>query len=183
MARSYTHLTYEQRLEIKRLSEANHSKKKIAELLGVNVATVYREIDRGTLGGTYDPNYAERQYRANLQGKGKSSLLDENPELAEYIADLILHKKYSPEKIVTLLKAEKRFSKIPLSKQTIYYNIDNGKIPGVTRASLRKDTSRIFNNGQIIIPQWVLKELNLKDGDTLRFEILEDGKVLYSKAE
>lgn len=183
MARSYMHLTYEQRLEIKRLSDANNSKRKIAELLGIHAATVYREIDRGTLNGTYDPNYAEQQYRAKLQEKKKFSLLEENPELAEYIADCILHKKYSPEKIVEILKTETRFSKIPLSKQTIYYNIDNGNIPGVTRASLRKDTSRIFCNGQIVIPQWVLKELNLKDGDTLRFEILENGKILYSKIE
>lgn len=181
MARCYVHLTYEQRLKIKQLLNLDSSKQAIADCMGVHISTIYREIARGNCNGQYDPDYAEKQYQANLKEKGHLPLLDENPELAEYIADMILLKKLSPEKIVEILKQENKFTKIPCSKETIYKNIDEGKIPGVTRDSLRKKDSRIFSNGQIIIPKWVLEKLDLKDGDELHLEVSDEGKIIYQK--
>lgn len=182
MARSFTQLTYEQRLDIKKMLNSGISKRAIADNIGVHHSTIYREIDRGNVNGQYDPDYAEEQYQAKLAEKGQTAILDENPELAEYIADLILHKKLSPEKIVETLKTEKKFSKMPLSKETIYYNLDKGRIPGVTKESLRTESSTIFNNGQICIPKWVLEKLDLKDGTVLNLEVTEDGKIIYQKA-
>lgn len=183
MARTFTQLTYEQRQQIKQQLDSSISKRSIAESIGVHHSTVYREIERGNVNGKYDPDYAEEQYQSKLAEKGQTAILDANPELAEHIADLILNQRLSPEKIVELLKKEKRFSKIPLSKETIYYNIDKDRIPGVTRDSLRTTSSTLFSNGTICIPKWVLKELDLKDGDVLDLEITPDRKIIYKKAD
>lgn len=183
MARTFTQLTYEQRLQLKQMLDSGISKRAIAESIGVHHSTIYREIERGNVSGNYDPDYAEEQYQSKLAEKGQTAILDENPELAKHIADMILNQNLSPEKIVTILKKEKRYSKIPLSKETIYYNLDKGRIPGVTRESLRTTSSTIYNGGTICIPRWVLKELDLKDGDILDLEITEDKKIIYKKAD
>ena len=107
--------------------------------------------------------------------------LEENPELANYIAKLILNQKLSPEKIVNVVKENPRFSKISLTKQTIYHSIITGKIPGVTKDSLRTEASTIFSNGQICIPKWVLEALKLKDGDVLDLNLKENGEIVYKK--
>lgn len=59
MAQYYLHLTYEQRLKIKQGIDLGLSKKVIAKQTGVHSSTVYREIDRGTHDGRYDPDYSD----------------------------------------------------------------------------------------------------------------------------
>ena len=94
---------------------------------------------------------------------------------------MILNQKLSPEKIVNVVKENPRFSKISLTKQTIYHSIITGKIPGVTKDSLRTEASTIFSNGQICIPKWVLEALKLKDGDVLDLNLKENGEIVYKK--
>lgn len=183
MSNLYSHLSYKQRVRIKRLLDLGYSKREIAKDIDVHYATIYREIDRGTINNQYDPLYAEQKYQEKLKNKSQSTVLDEDPKLAEYISDLILKEKLSPEKIVSILKEDGRFDKYPASKETIYSYINKGKIPNVTRESLRKESSRIFCDGQIIIPKWVLKKLELKDGDVLDFELTDDGKIIYQKSK
>ena len=156
MGRVYMHLTYDQRLAIKQMLERGNSKKEIAESIGVHTSTIYREIDRGTVNGHYDPTAAEEAYQEKLAEKGPTAVLEENPELANYIAKLI-------------------------TKQTIYHSIITGKIPGVTKDSLRTEASTIFSNGQICIPKWVLEALKLKDGDVLDLNLKENGEIVYKK--
>ena len=181
VGRVYMHLTYDQRLAIKQMLERGNSKKEIAESIGVHTSTIYREIDRGTVNGHYDPTAAEEAYQEKLAEKGPTAVLEENPELANYIAKLILNQKLSPEKIVNVVKENPRFSKISLTKQTIYHSIITGKIPGVTKDSLRTEVSTIFSNGQICIPKWVLEALKLKDGDVLDLNLKENGEIVYKK--
>ena len=47
MKRQFKHLSKTQRNQLEMLLKANVSKKEIAEYLGVNLSTVYREIKRG----------------------------------------------------------------------------------------------------------------------------------------
>ena len=81
MGRVYMHLTYDQRLAIKQMLERGNSKKEIAESIGVHTSTIYREIDRGTVNGHYDPTAAEEAYQEKLAEKGPTAVLEENPEL------------------------------------------------------------------------------------------------------
>ena len=45
MPRTYSHLSYEQRLRVKELLDKGTKKVDIARALGVHNATIYREID------------------------------------------------------------------------------------------------------------------------------------------
>ena len=183
MARNYVHLTYEQRQKIEDMLRKDLPKRCIAEELGVHVATVYREIERGTNGGRYDPDYAERMYQARLAEKGAPAKIEENPELAQYIADLILKQKMSPEKIAEEIKKNEKNLGVSITKQTIYHNIEMGIVPGVTKDTLRTDSSTIFGDGQICIPKWVREKLELRDGDVLDLRVTEDGEIVYKRRE
>ena len=181
MARNYVHLTYEQRQKIEDMLRKDIPKRCMAEELGVHVATVYREIERGTNGGRYNPDYAERMYQAKLAEKGAPAKIEENPELAQYIADLILKQKMSPEKIAEEIKKNEKVLGVSITKQTIYHNIEMGIVPGVTKDTLRTDSSTIFGDGQICIPKWVREKLELRDGDVLDLRVTEDGEIVYKR--
>ena len=73
-------LTYEQRLKIKELLDSGNSKPEIAEALGVCICSVYNELKRGTLNGTYDPEYAQKE-SFNGQMLGNNRELVERMEL------------------------------------------------------------------------------------------------------
>lgn len=180
MGRTFKQLNYEQRLEIKKLLDAEESVRAIATKIGVHHSSVYREIDKGTVDGAYNPEYAEEQAQLIRADKGRIPILEADPELAAYIAKLILTDHLSPEKIANLINEDSRYS--DLSTSTIYNAIDNGLIPGVTRESLLSTSSTIFNCGQIIIPKWVMEQLNLKDGDILQFELTDNQEIIYKKA-
>lgn len=151
MGRTYNHLTTEQRMKIKELLDNGFKKAEIARALNVHNATVYREIERGSENGVYNPDYSEERYRQQLFRKGTQPLLSMNPDLAEYIAKLVLADKLSPAQIIYKLNKKKEFGTIPKSRNTIYSAIDNGLIPGVTRENLNSDITTVFNNGTIHI--------------------------------
>lgn len=181
MARTFTQLSYEQRLEIKKHLDNGISKRAIADKIGVHHSTVYREIDRGMVNGVYDPDYSEEQYQAKMAEKGPTAILTANPELASFIADLILNDHLSPDKIIQTIKKDKRYKNISISRETIYHSIDAGLIPNVTKESLRSVSSTVFNGGTIVIPKWVLEQLDIKDGDILHFEITDNNEIIYKK--
>jgi IS30 family transposase len=182
MAQRYKHLSYEQRLKIKTMLNSGFSSTAIAEALGVHKSSICREITRGTVNGTYDPDYSEERYRRHLAECGAEPIIASDPELSSYIAELILKDKLSPAKIVAILNTTDRDFKKVSSCNTIYTAIDKGLIPGVTRESLRPEETTVYNNCVTLV-EWVREELDIKDGDTLHFEVTEDKKVIFSKVE
>ena len=181
MARTFNHLSYKQRVQIKEMIDAGVKKVEIARALGVHNATIYREIIRGTVDGVYDPGLAEDQYRDHLSDKGPQAICAISPELSERIAGLILNEKLSPGRIIEVLQGEEeKWETIPKAKTTIYKAIDDGLIPGVTRESLNSYITTMFSDGQIHIAKWVRNELDLNDGDELTFEVV-DGKLVFTK--
>lgn len=181
MPRTFSHLSYDQRLRIKELLDKGTKKVDIARALGVHNATIYREIDRGSINGFYDPGHAEEQYRGHLSEKGPQAICSISPDLAQYIAKLILEEKLSPAKIIDRLQ-EENWGTAPKTKTTIYSAIDDGLIPGVTRESLNSYVTTMFSDGQIHVAKWVRNALNLSDGDELLFEVV-DKKIIFTKAE
>lgn len=170
----------EHRLIIKDMLDAGKSISDIANAVGVRYHTIYYELQRKSHDGIYDPYYAQSLYDKNSKNKGKDYILSD-PYLANYIAKLLLEKNLSPEKIATLLaKDNKGFSNIP-SEKTIYNAIDKGLIPGVNKNSFLTRQSTVFSNGHICIPKWVLKKLDISDGDILLLEVTEDNKIIYKK--
>lgn len=180
MARTFNHLTYEQRCQIKSMLDNKTPVREIANALGFHHSAIYREIDRGKVNGIYDPEFSESKYQKHLESCGTETILSSDRELAQAIADYILKDNYSPKKIAALLQERKdEFTKAP-SFSTIYNAIDAGLIPGVTRDNLRPTETKVFNNGTICLASWVREELGIKDGDILHFEI-EGGNIVFSK--
>lgn len=184
MKKNYKRLTLEMRYKIKELRDQRYSIRKIAELIGVSPATVHYELGRAR-GGSYDPEYAEMQYRVNRQALGREAIIASNKELAEYISQKILEGR-SPEKIAEMLKNEAVVGKGRLetvSVNTIYRAIDTGLIPGVTRADLRLNETKMFSNGMVCIPKWMRTLLELRDGDIFHITLSDQGDILLKKKD
>lgn len=180
MRRTFNHLTYGQRVKIRELLESGCKRTDVAAQLGVHNATIYREIIRGTVNGEYNPDYAEERHQALWKNKGSAPIVSGDTELACAIAKLILEDKLSISQVLERLQTEGAFKVFPQSRITLYRAIDKGLIPGVTRDSLKPDTTTVFHDGQIHIAKWARETLDIHDGDTLSFEI-DNGKIIFSK--
>ena len=119
MARGITHLDYEQRLKIEKMLDEGVSKYRIADELGMDPSSIYREIKRGLRDGRYGPDYSYQKFQNNLREKGPVAKLEENKEFAEYIANMILNHSMRPKRIVETLKQDPRFSNWDISIPTI----------------------------------------------------------------
>ncbi len=114
-----SHLTFQEREILYRLNRAKRPKAEIAEVLGRDRSTIYRELDRNTGGRGYRPKQAqhktdERRLRCRREPKMK------NPALAKYVKTS-LKKKWSPDEISG--RSRRAFPRQPdrqVSHQTIY---------------------------------------------------------------
>ena len=183
MRNSFTHMTLEQRRTIRQMLDRRASKAEIAREIGANRATVYREIERGTRDGVYDPEYAEETYRRQLSVKGARPILLNDPALARHISDLILKDKLSLSQVLVSLREDTRFATVPKSRMTLYSAIDGGLIPGVTRDSLNADSVAVSRGGQIRLAQWARKKLGIREGDRLTLAVEGDAIVLRRDPE
>ena len=170
-------LTYNQRLQLYEYLQANTHKKLIAKYLNCCLATIYNEINRGTVNGIYDPKYAQEKYEQYKAMHGRKDTLLVDADLAQQISYLILNENISPEQAIKKLKAQN--ISCP-SKTTIYAAIDKGLISNVTREDLRSKTTTMFSHGLVQIPTWIRTKLNLQDGDTLAISLQND-KVIIEK--
>lgn len=181
MPRTYKCLTLEQRIQISDMLSKGKGAKEISKSVGCHIASIYREIDRGrNEDGVYDPYYAEKNRAANkAKGKPEPVLLS-NKDLAQRIADFLIAGEGSVADAIVILEAEGY--EMP-TKTTIYASIDKGLIPGVTRETLRKNQTTIFNDGQIHIPKWMREDLGWKDGDGLTLETVDGDGILIQRAD
>ena len=184
LEKGYKRLTLEMRYKIKELRDQRYSIRKIAEIIGVSPATVHYELGRAR-DGSYDPEYAEMQYRVNRQALGREAIIASNKELAEYISQKILD-GHSPEKIAEMLKNGAAIDKGQLetvSVNTIYRAIDTGLIPGVTRGDLRLRETKMFSNGMVCIPKWIRDLWGLRDGDIFHITLSDQGDIILKKKD
>lgn len=144
--RTFHHLTYEKRKTLEAMLKAKYPVKEIAFCLGVSQSTVYREIKKGqceimrsdlVMVEKYDADFADQTYRENLKQKGKvpKILLDE--DLRAYIKYLVKDESYSPEAILSTIKAnDVSFDQKVQSYTTIYSAIKRGYIKGLRISDL-----------------------------------------------
>lgn len=167
-------ITFDERVKLANLLKDGVSKKIIALEIGRSLASVYREIDRGSIDGKYDPVYSQKRYESFLKEKRKTPVLAVDSDLSNRISNMILVDNMSPEQIYYKLLSEG--INCP-TKTTIYTAIYNGLIPNVTKYDLIKKTTNIYSNGLIQLPTWIRSELNLVDGDTLTIKVI-NGKIV-----
>lgn len=182
-SQKYSRLTYAQRQTIKQMKDDGKKNAVIAQTVGIHISTLYRELRRGDVNGIYAPEQSEQIVRSHFPHKGPKPIFKSKPELARYIARLILEEHLSPERIVEKLEQEESAFKGAISSpKTIYNAIDRNIIPGVTRESLHTNTVTLCND-LIWIPRWFQKEMGFKDGDQFLIEKTEQGQIVMTKIE
>ena len=135
MKREFKHLSKTQRNQLEMLIRANVSKKQIAEYIGVNLSTVYREIKRGaylhrnsdwTEEIRYSADKAEFKYRKMLKDKGSQINLGKDYEYAEYIERKIVEEKQSPKAVLGHIRKNNIQFNTTISVNTLYSYIRKG---------------------------------------------------------
>jgi len=120
------HLTKEQRYQIKAYLDCGKSKLFIAEALGVDKTTIYREIRRNsTKRGFYNPDFAQElstERKERFANNRKFTL-----SIEKYVKKQIEQEQWSPEQIVGYCKSQN----IPMvSHERIYQYLRKNKAQG-----------------------------------------------------
>lgn len=143
--RNYKHLTFTDRLQIEAWQKVGIKPAKMAELLGVHVSTIYRELKRGvytrlnsdlTEEERYSPDIAEKKYRDNLKAKGAGLKIGNDREYAAYLEYKVSAEKYAPGAILGEIKRKGIKFKTTISKTTFYRYIDDGVFLTITNKDL-----------------------------------------------
>jgi IS30 family transposase len=143
--RNYKHLTFTDRLQIEAWQKVGIKPAKMAELLGVHVSTIYRELKRGvytrlnsdlTEEERYSPDIAEEKYRANLKAKGTGLKIGSDHEYATYLEYKVSAEKYAPGAILGEIKRKGLQFNTTISKTTFYRYIEDGVFLTITNKDL-----------------------------------------------
>ena len=144
-------LTWVQRLQIEGMVKAKVSKKKMAEVLGVSLQTVYNELKRGTYlrcdsktyeyYETYSPERAQQKYEYNLTSKGPELKIGCDYALIEYIQERVINEEISPCAVLGDIK-KKNLPYTRISKTTLYRYIRMGLFPRLTMDHVKKYEKR-----------------------------------------
>ena len=118
---AHIQLTSEQRYQIKALLQANQRPTKIAEIIGVDRSTIYRELKRNTGLRGYRPKQAHEKALARRQGKSKERI---GPETWELIEEK-LRLDWSPEQIANWFKKR---GYVTVSHEWVYQHVYADKL-------------------------------------------------------
>ena len=121
-----SHLTKEQRYEIKAYLNCNKSKEFIANSLSVAKSTIYRELKRNsTKTGKYNPHFADELY--NERKERFKRVRKFNTQTEKRIKEYITQEQWSPEQILGYCK----INNIPMvSHERIYQYVRDDKLKG-----------------------------------------------------
>lgn len=184
MGRQYNRLSLKDRIIIKDRLDNGISIRKIGKELGYAHGSIFAEIKRGLKDGQltgYDPYYADLHSRQARENKGRIAIFQRNAKMATLVSKMILEEKMSVLKVADRLTTIKDAKCQSVSINTIYHAIDQGLIPGVTRASLQSEETKMFSDGLIHIPQNVRERFGFRDGDVFKLVVSEDGKITIKK--
>lgn len=181
MGGSYRRLSLEQRIVIKERLDEGISMRAIARELGFSPSSIWAELKRvseQTGRHDYDPYRAEELSRLAASEKGRGKYFEVDPALADRVATMILEDKMTVPSVAAFLASSQS---VPVSYTTIYRAIDDGLIPGVTRASLRPEETKMFSGQLIHIPKWACEQFGFQDGDTFAINISANGQITLNK--
>lgn len=150
MGRKFKHLTWADRIRIETMLRSGHRIQDIADMLGVNNTTVYREIKRGRYIHTsdlkeeerYSPDIAERKYRENLKAKGPELKIGSDHKLAAFIEDKMVNEDYSVGAVLGYIGQHDMHFSVTITRPTLYRYIDMGLFLNLTNKDLPVKGSR-----------------------------------------
>src|SRR3990167_7836221 len=140
MAKSYRHLTYEQRCQIDILKASGESPIKIAQILGVHRSTITRELQRNSNSGDQSYHY-EKAHQKTQDRRKQSHCLKMTPEMILIIIEK-LKMGWSPEQISGWFKKQ---GKEYVSYETIYKHIWKDKKRGGTLFKYLRHSGKKYN--------------------------------------
>ncbi|WP_455557763.1 IS30 family transposase [Agathobaculum hominis] len=155
--RRFKHLSKTDRLRIETHKKDGLSPKEIAEILGVHISTIYRELKRGeythrnsdwTEETRYSSDLGEMKYRANLAAKGPDLKIGKDHKLAEYIERRIADDKLSPAAVLGEIEANGLKFKTKICVNTLYSYVEKGIFLRLTNKSLpiKGDKKRAYHH-------------------------------------
>lgn len=158
--RKFKHLTYTQRLQLEAYLKAKLSKRKIAELLGCALSTVYLEISRGLYEHKivkyeyytgeriynkekrYGAEIGQRKYIENSSTKGRPLKIGKDFEFVNYINNRVKTEKISACAVLGEIKRKQMNFDTMISKTTLYRYIDIGIFDNIRLSHKRKKAYR-----------------------------------------
>jgi len=131
------YITKRERVELETMLKLGVSKQECADRLGKSLKTIYNEIERGTVEllstelipyKIYQADVAQRKYDENKRNKGVSLKSFSNQKYLDFLADMIVKKKYSPYAIVQYMKNNNISFGCDLCERSIYNYAYHGYI-------------------------------------------------------
>ena len=153
--RGYHNINYNQRLQLETLLQAKVSKKQIAEIMQINLSTVYKEIKRGLYNHSvkkkvgyygdykiveelrYSAYIAQEKHEYGKTSKGAPLKVGKDFEIIKYIENRVVNDGLSLCAVCGEIKRKKLPFKTTLSKTTLYRYVSIGIFDGI-RISKRK---------------------------------------------
>lgn len=159
----FKHLSMTARLQIEAWLKLKTPMKNIAEMLGVHISTIYREVKRGTYQRkigyyptnyvdkddkrykyveTYSPDIAERKYRDNLAAKGAPLKIGNDFDLANYIENKIVKERHSPDSVIGEIRRKQLPFRTSICTTTLYNYIYQGVFGRLSMQDLHEKGKR-----------------------------------------
>lgn len=132
---AYKQLTRDDRLRIEAMYKLKTPVSIMADTIGCNRSTIYRELPSGmyskrntdyTYTQTYSADIAQKAHDEKAALKGAPLKIGNDIEFANYIEEQILQKKYSPDVILGRIRREKRQFRTTICTSTLYSYIQKG---------------------------------------------------------
>ena len=146
-------LTYTQRLQIETLNNAKKTKKEIAEILGLHLCTIYRELKRGAynrLNGatwetfvSYSAQISQDRYDNLCSGKGRPIKLGKDWAFVNYIEQRVTKDKISACAVLGEIKYKQLPFETQISKTTLYRYIQLGYFPNIRLEKRKKEYKKV----------------------------------------
>lgn len=146
-------LTYTQRLQIETLNNAKKTKKEIAEILGLHLCTIYRELKRGAynrLNGatwetfvSYSAQISQDRYDNLCSGKGRPIKLGKDWAFVNYIEQRVTKDKISACAVLGEIKYKQLPFETHISKTTLYRYIQLGYFPNIRLEKRKKEYKKV----------------------------------------
>ena len=146
-------LTFTQRLQIETLNNAKKTKKEIAEILGLHLCTIYRELKRGAynrLNGatwetfvSYSAQISQDRYDNLCSGKGRPIKLGKDWAFVNYIEQRVTKDKISACAVLGEIKYKQLPFETQISKTTLYRYIQLGYFPNIRLEKQKKEYKKV----------------------------------------
>lgn len=146
-------ITYTQRLQLEQCLNAGLTRQAIADKLGVGIATVYRELQRGKyerkvytstdcigerhfkLKTWYSADIAQQKYEMGKTSHGPQLKIGNDFEFVRYVEKRIIKDHISPCAVCGEIKRNRLFKTV-ISKTTMYRYIELGIFMNITMSNL-----------------------------------------------